>query len=464
MTNLTTPTVAVLVDQVPLSGLNLSPTPNATITDDAPGYKVGAFVNGTLDGFAAAGPGPGTCVYTLSGAPPVAEGLNSITARVFIVDPSDDPTVGGTAHVVGQGGQSAALLISVDTVAPAPPSAPDLLPTSDSGASNTDNITNVNAPAFQGTGEANTRVRVLANGVVVGEGVVGSDATDGVTGNGLGAWEVTVEPLADGTYTITAVVEDLAGNISAPSAVMAGRPLAIDTGSGAPQRPTMDLLSEDDTGRSDQDNITNKTTLRFRVSADIGTTVVIKDGNTVIDTYVQAAAFEERALNLAEGPHPLSAESTDAAGNRSGQSEELLVVVDTTKPVALSVPDLLASPGSGGIDDDNITTHQQPHFAGAGEPNALVRLYAGPQVGNSVLTSSGAYEVSSSTLADAVYQVTVTFEDLAGNVSLPSPALKVTVAHDSLTLPGATASSPAAGPSPWTWGPARWPAIPASPV
>ncbi len=447
VTNTTTPTVALLVDQSALAGLTLSPTPDATLTDDAPGYKVGVFVNGTLDGFANAGPGPGTYVYTLTGAPPVAEGLNSITARVFIVDPSDNPTVGGTAHVVGQGGQSNALLISVDTMAPAPPSAPDLLDSSDSGASNTDNMTNVTAPAFQGTGEINTRVRVLANGVRIGEGVVGSDATDGVTGNGLGDWEVTVEPLADGTYTITAVVEDLAGNISAPSAVMAGGPLVVDSGSGAPQRPTLDLLSADDTGRSDQDNVTNKTTLRFRVSAEIGTTVVIKDGNTVIDTHVQVAAFDERTVILAEGPHPMSAESTDAAGNRSAQSEELLVVVDATAPAVPLAPDLLASSDSGGIDDDNVTTVQQPHFVGPGEPNALARIFAGaPQVGNAVVNSSGEYEVATSVLGDGVYGVTVRFEDLAGNLSPVSPALKVTIAHDSLTLPGATASGPAPGP------------------
>lgn len=446
VTNTTTPSVALLVDQNSLAGLTLSPSPDATVTNDAAGYKLGVYVNGTLDGFATAGPGPGTYLYSLSGAPPVAEGLNSITSRVFIVDPSDNPAVAGTAHVVGQGGQSNALLVSVDTVAPPAPSAPDLLDSSDSGASNTDNVTNVTAPAFQGTGEINTRVRILANGVRIGEGIVGSDATDGITGNSLGAWEVTVEPLADGTYTITAVVEDLAGNISVPSAVMAGGPLVVDSGSGAPQRPTLDLLSADDTGRSDQDNVTNKTTLRFRVSADIGTSVVIKDGNTVIDTHVQVAAFDERTLNLAEGPHPLSAESTDAAGNRSAQSEELLVVVDSTAPIVPSAPDLLASSDSGGIDDDNITTVQQPHFVGTGEPNALARIFAGaPQVGNAVLNSSGLYEVASSLLGDGVYQVTVRFEDLAGNLSPVSPVLKVTIAHDSLTLPGATASGPVGG-------------------
>ncbi len=51
----------------------------------------------------------------------------------------------------------------------------------------------------------------------VGQGRVGSDDTDGAVGDGLGHWEVTVEPLANGTYSITTTLEDTAGNISASS-------------------------------------------------------------------------------------------------------------------------------------------------------------------------------------------------------------------------------------------------------
>jgi hypothetical protein len=53
--------------------------------------------------------------------------------------------------------------------------------------------------------------------------------------------------------------------------------------------------------------------------------------------------------------------------------------------------------------------------------------------------------VTSSVLGDGVYQVTVRFEDLAGNLTVASPALKVTIAHSILVLPGGT-SNPAAAP------------------
>ncbi len=97
-------------------------------------------------------------------------------------------------------------------------------------------MTSVQQPAFVGTAEANAQIRIYANGVLVGQGIVNSDESDGNSINGLGTWEVTVEPLVDGVYSITSEVEDLAGNISA-----AGGPLQITIDSGDPQRPTINI-------------------------------------------------------------------------------------------------------------------------------------------------------------------------------------------------------------------------------
>ena len=141
----------------------------------------------------------------------------------------------------------------IDRTVPVAAIAPDMLTSSDSGMMNNDDVTNKMSPAFQGPGEANAKVRVLANGTVVGEGVVTSN----------GRWEVTVEPLADGAYTITYLLEDLAGNISAPSE---GLPIWIDT--AVPNTPLLDLVAASDTGRSDVDNITMNNTPMVTVTAD----------------------------------------------------------------------------------------------------------------------------------------------------------------------------------------------------
>ena len=61
----------------------------------------------------------------------------------------------------------------------------DLADYADSGASATDNITGVNPPAFIGTADPNSIVRIYANGELVGQGVATSE----------GDWEITIEPL-----------------------------------------------------------------------------------------------------------------------------------------------------------------------------------------------------------------------------------------------------------------------------
>ncbi|MGA2497783.1 MAG: FG-GAP-like repeat-containing protein, partial [Tepidisphaeraceae bacterium] len=148
--------------------------------------------------------------------PVTADGF---TTRTLTLAEGAHPLSAQATNAAGvHGEQSETLLVTVDLTAPAAPSAPQMVPSSDSNLPN-DNITSVTTPAFQGTAEANSIVRILAtdaSGVShqIGQTVTGSDATDGVTGNGLGRYEVTVAPLAYGFYTIKASAEDVAGNIS----------------------------------------------------------------------------------------------------------------------------------------------------------------------------------------------------------------------------------------------------------
>jgi len=123
------------------------------------------------------------------------------------------------------------------------------------------------------------------------------------------------------------------------------------------------------------------------------------------------------------------------------ESGALAVRIITGSPGTLGPPDLLSSADTGGVDDDNVTTLTRPTFVGTAAPNAIVRLYAnGLLVGEGTASSgTGAYQITTGSLGDGVYQITATQEDLAGNVSSPSSALKVTIANQSLTLPGATA-------------------------
>ena len=86
-----------------------------------------------------------------------------------------------------------------------------LLNSSDTGMFNNDHVTNKMQPAFGGVGPALSTVYVYAQATdstgaptgepfIIGTGTVGSDPTAGTINDGFGAWEVTVEPMADGKW------------------------------------------------------------------------------------------------------------------------------------------------------------------------------------------------------------------------------------------------------------------------
>ncbi|MCC6508965.1 MAG: pre-peptidase C-terminal domain-containing protein, partial [Pirellulaceae bacterium] len=459
-----------------LAEYSLEGIPMLTAIQAAAGNVFGAavqvFDNGASVGFANAISGTNHTLWEISfnanltsfpvGGPNAAGLLgylgfmNNITAAVTIFDPQRNGA-GMPAPVVGRSQMSPPLIVNVDSLAPLITVFPDLLEVCDSsncpGGSPIDNITNINAPAFSGLGEANTLVRVYANGLLVGVGRVGSDASDGLLGDGLGHWEVTVEPLKDGVFQITTNLEDLAGNIGPISPALN---VTIDT--LPPQRTSLDLADVSDSGRDDKDNITNdlRTTLpgflRFRVTSDPGTTVVIKDGNTIVDGpfLMPVAGFIFRDIATAFFPtdrdYLLSAEAFDVACNVSDQSEELDVQLDRTPPLA---PTVRLHPSSdSGIGNvpttlvDRITNDTTPEFVGNAEADALVRLLIllpggisiddgltlsvpldGNQAfGNGQWDMIGQRNLNDPTAPfplDGLRQVRGTAEDRAGNLSAP---------------------------------------------
>jgi len=217
---------------------------------------------------------------------------------------------------------------AVDTEAPATPAQPDLVDAADSGSSNSDNITNDSTPTFSGTAEANSTVEVFAGATSLGT----------VQANGSGGWSLTVaggSALVDGSYAITAMATDQAGNPAlAPSVALA---ITIDT--TAPAQPAVpDLAEASDSGSSTTDNLTklqhitlqggagaveNGTRVRIRSSLDGGLTSVAADNN---------GAYSLAVTGLTAGNHNLVAIATDIAGNQSVDSAPLAVVIDITAP------------------------------------------------------------------------------------------------------------------------------------
>ncbi|MCP5127842.1 MAG: autotransporter-associated beta strand repeat-containing protein [Gammaproteobacteria bacterium] len=105
--------------------------------------------------------------------------------------------------------------VLVDGVAPNAPGAPDLVAASDTGDSDTDDITNDTTPTFTGTGEDGATVTLFAD--ANNNGMVDAGESLGTATVASGAWSVTSSVLAAGTYTVKALQTDPAGNASSAS-------------------------------------------------------------------------------------------------------------------------------------------------------------------------------------------------------------------------------------------------------
>ncbi|MDQ3302317.1 MAG: Ig-like domain-containing protein, partial [Actinomycetota bacterium] len=118
-------------------------------------------------------------------------------------------TAAGT-YTLSAGGTTtgATKQIQKDTVVPV--ATVDLSDTSDSGESNTDNVTNDSTPTISGTVEAGSKVQVFDGATQLGQ------TTAGANGN----YSFTAESLADGVHSVKTMATDPAGNVGTESAAL----------------------------------------------------------------------------------------------------------------------------------------------------------------------------------------------------------------------------------------------------
>jgi len=428
ITSDTTPTLFIQADLVGFRNDDISlldqgiidPNNNG-VANDATSAGAGVFVTfvnlgsgATTEGFANQIGGSGF-LWAFTPTTPLTDGDYFVSSAVQVVD-GQDTRRNGRAQL------SDPLFITIDSEDAEILANADLLNSSDTGMSNIDNVTNKMQPAFQGIAPANSIVRLFANGELVGQTIVGSDTSDvGVDGvndvggendDGLGLWEITTEPLADNGYNITLEIEDAAGNVTpfdpVLNATSPGVDIVIDT--EAPNTPFLDLL--EDTGRSDNDNITKENmpqvsmtttdpnielaqllfqdNLKFRIfdrfenfqefllydsaldSAEDADNVPgdMFTVNTFIQEMLPMQFFAAPANNtnaavinvddvgkLADGVHNLKFEVEDRAGNIS-QDFLLEITVDTVvPPVSFGLPDIASeTDGLAAESDSGVTT------------------------------------------------------------------------------------------------------------
>jgi CSLREA domain-containing protein len=322
---------------------------------------------------------------------------------------------------------SAPVVVTVDTR----PSVPDLLTADDTFGPNgtdTDNVTKLTTPRFTGTADFNTNIQLFANGNLVGSGV----------SDGSGNWTITSSALVDGTYSMTAK-EVFGGFTGAASTALS--PVVIDTTIADPSVPV--LFPGDDSGVPG-DNITNKNQPAFTGTAEANSSVQLQANGNLVGTGNADGSGNwsiTPSAPLADNTYSIAVLAIDVAGNVSNPVGGLVVTIDTQPPGPPSIPDLIAADDTGALNNDNITSKTTPTFTGSAETNSTVTLYAdsggGPvQVGTGP-AGGGTWSIQSSTLTSATYQITAKATDVAGNTSIASTPLSVTIDNQPPNPPSA---------------------------
>ncbi|PTY02109.1 hypothetical protein DB347_24620 [Opitutaceae bacterium EW11] len=328
----------------------------------------------------------------------------------------------------------------VDDLAPGAPSTPDLTSGSDSGSSSTDNVTNVTTPAFTGTAEAGSTVRVYWGG---------TNLMGATTADGSGNWSVTAgSALSAGSYSITAKATDTAGNTGSASAALA---LTIDT--SAPAAPAFTGITND-TGTSSTDGITSDQTLVFHGTAEANSTVtVIRVGSGTIGTTTADGSgvwsFDYTGTTLASGDYTFRATAADAAGNTSASSTDFFVTVDANQPSPVTIT--AVSTDSGSSSTDGITNDQTLTLSGTAEAATRVTVTRSGVGALGSVTADGTghwtFDYTGTALPEGSYLFTATSTDTAGNVSAVSADFPVTIDTTAPAAPAITAISDDTGSS-----------------
>ncbi|MDR6774964.1 Ig-like domain-containing protein [Azospirillum sp. BE72] len=376
-------------------------TPDFTGTTEAGGF-VSLYEGNTLRGSTTA---DGAGLWTITSSQ-MGNGPHTLTARGM--------DAAGNTSVL-----SPAVVITIDTVVPNAPTGVTLAPASDSGASNTDRLTNISTPILSGSAEANSTITLYS----------GSTAVGTATAGGSGGWTVTAASLADGVNTLTVKATDAAGNTSAASSPLT---VTIDTVQAAPGTPVLGAAY--DSGTSSSDGITRIVNPTITGTGEAGSVVTLYDGGVSYGsaTVNGLGVWSIATGTLLPGTRTLTASAIDRAGNSSVASAELVITIDTSAS-APGTPSLVVD--SGASNTDQLINTGSPTLTGTAEANGLVRLYDGASlIGSGTANGSGIWTIAASGLGAGAHTLSARMVDAAGNTSDPSATLTITI---DTTAPGA---------------------------
>jgi len=404
------------------------------ITDDV-GTKTGALTNGsvtddskpTISGKAE----KGSTITLYDGETAMgtttadAEGNWSFTPETALGDGEHSIIVKVTDGAGNTSAASDTIVFTVDTVAQA---ASDMVITDNAGNQkgplSDGAMTDDNQPVISGKAEAGSTVTIFNGDTVLGT----------TTADETGAWQFTpATPLNDGSYEISVIVTDSAGNNSAASPTIA---ITVDT--TAPEG-VKDVAFSDDvgsiTGSLGNNGVTDDSKPAISGTADANSTIAVFDngveiGTATSDSDGKWSFIPETALN--DGEHTFTFVVTDPLGRISEESAATTLIVDTAAPAtatAISVSDDVEGGKSGPLINGDITNDNQPTISGEAEAGSTITLYDGDTViGQVTADAEGKWRFTPETaLAEGEHTLTVKVSDAAGNTSAASSGITITI-------------------------------------
>ena len=340
----------------------------------------------------------------------------SASVYTVVITPENDGevTVDVDADIAvdaGGNGNNATTQLSVtnDESAPEVPILNGII--SDTGNAGDDWITSDQTLTFTGTAQPGDSLEVFIGGLSIGKTIVDGD----------GNWEFdhTGTTLTEGNYSVTVKAIDEAGNTSELSGSI---DLEIDL--TAPSVPVISAISED-TGDSDEDNLTNATNLSFFGTADSNSTIEVFIGESSIGTTTADSSgnweFNYSGTTLVEGSYSITAKAGDIAGNVSEASSALDFEVDLTAPPVPSVG--AVGNDTGESNSDFITSDQGLIIGGLAASSSPVEVFIdGVSIGTTTTNAQGTwlFDYNGTSLDEGEYVITAKTFDAAGNKSSAS--------------------------------------------